>query len=45
MEVREDDIKMDLKKMVWDDTDWIHVAQDRHQFRVLVNKVTKLRVP
>jgi hypothetical protein len=28
-----------------DDLDWIHVAQDRVQWRVLVNTVMDLRVP
>jgi hypothetical protein len=39
------DIKMDLREIGWDDMDWIDVAQDRDQWRALVNTVLKLRVP
>jgi hypothetical protein len=35
-------IKMDLR---WDGVDWIDMAQDRGQWRALVNTVLKLRVP
>jgi hypothetical protein len=40
-----DNIKMDLREMGWDDMDWIHVAQDRDQWRDLVNTVKNLWVP
>jgi hypothetical protein len=40
-----DDIKMDLKKIVWDCMDWIHLAEDRDQWRALVNTVMNHRVP
>jgi hypothetical protein len=40
-----DNIKMDLKEMRWDGTDWIDLAQDRDQWRALVNTVINLRVP
>jgi hypothetical protein len=40
-----DNIKMDLREIVWDGVDWIDLAQDRHQWRALVNKVMNLRVP
>jgi hypothetical protein len=40
-----DNIKMDLREIVWDDVDWIELAQDRDQWRALVNKVMNLRVP
>jgi hypothetical protein len=36
-----DNIKMDLREIGWDGMDWIDLAQDRAQWRVLVN----LRVP
>jgi hypothetical protein len=37
-----DNIKMDLK---WDGVDWIELAQDRDQWRALVNTMMNLRVP
>jgi hypothetical protein len=41
-----DNIKMDLREVGWDDgMDWIDVAQDRDQWRALVNMVMNLRVP
>jgi hypothetical protein len=40
-----DNIKMDLRERGWDGTDWIHLAQDRDQWRALVNTVMNLRVP
>jgi hypothetical protein len=38
-------IKMDLREIGWDDKDWIDLAQDRYQWRALVNAVMNLRVP
>jgi hypothetical protein len=38
-------IKMDLREIGWDSVDWIDMAQDRNQWRVLVNTVLNLRVP
>jgi hypothetical protein len=38
-------IKMDLREIGWDDMDWINLAQDRDQWRGLVNTVMNLRVP
>jgi hypothetical protein len=38
-------IKMDLKEIGWDSVDWTDMAQDRNQWRVLVNTVLNLRVP
>jgi hypothetical protein len=34
-----DNIKMDIGEMGWDDMDWIELAQDREQWRALVNTV------
>jgi hypothetical protein len=36
---------MDFKKIGWGGKDWIHLAQDRDQWKVLVNMVMNLRVP
>jgi hypothetical protein len=36
---------MDLREIGWDGMDWIEQAQDRDQWRVLVNTVMNLRVP
>jgi hypothetical protein len=40
-----DNIKMDLGEIGWDDMDWIDLAQDRDQWRALVNTMMNLRVP
>jgi hypothetical protein len=40
-----DNIRMDLKEIGWDGRDWIGLAQDRDQCKVLVNMVRTLRVP
>jgi hypothetical protein len=40
-----DNIKMNLGEVGWDDMDWIELAQDRDQWKALVNTVMKLRVP
>jgi hypothetical protein len=40
-----DNIKMDLKEIGWDSVKWIDIAQDRDQWRTLVNKVLNIRVP
>jgi hypothetical protein len=40
-----DNIKMDLGKIGWDGRDCIELAQDRAQWRALVNTVMNLRVP
>jgi hypothetical protein len=44
-EDRDVDIRMDLSEIGWDIVDWIGVAQDRGQWRTLVNTVLNLRVP
>jgi hypothetical protein len=36
---------MALRDIGWDVMDWIELAQDRDQWRALVNRVMKLRVP
>jgi hypothetical protein len=40
-----DNIKMNLREIGWDGMDSIDLAQDRDQWRALVNKVMNLRVP
>jgi hypothetical protein len=40
-----DNIKMDLREIGWDVVDWMDIAQDRDQWRALVNTVLNLRVP
>jgi hypothetical protein len=40
-----DNIKIDLRDVEWDGMDWIHLAQDRDQWRALVNTMMKFRVP
>jgi hypothetical protein len=36
---------MDIREIRWDDMDWVDLAQDRDQWRALVNAVMNLRVP
>jgi hypothetical protein len=40
-----DNIKMDHRETGWDRMDWIDVAQNRDQWRALVNTAMNLRVP
>jgi hypothetical protein len=40
-----DNIKMDLREIGWDGMGWIVLAQDRDQWRALVNAIMDLRVP
>jgi hypothetical protein len=40
-----DNIKIDLGEIERDGRDWIELAQDRDQWRALVNTVMNLRVP
>jgi hypothetical protein len=39
-----ENIKIDLREIGWDVLDWIDMAQDRDQWRALVNTVLNLRV-
>jgi hypothetical protein len=36
---------MNLREIGWDGVDWIDMAQDRDQWRALVNTALNLRVP
>jgi hypothetical protein len=38
-------LKWILREIGWDGRDWIDLAQDRAQWRALVNVVMNLRVP
>jgi hypothetical protein len=40
-----DDVKIDLRQIRWDGMDRIDLAQDRDQWRALVNTVMNIRVP
>jgi hypothetical protein len=41
----EGDIRMDLTGRGWKGVDWIHLAQDMNQWRVLVNTEMSIRLP
>jgi hypothetical protein len=41
----EDNIKVNLREIVWGDIVWIDLAQDRNRWPDLVNAVTNLRFP
>jgi hypothetical protein len=40
-----ENIKIDLKEIECDVVDWLNLAQDRDQWRVLMNMMMNLRVP
>jgi hypothetical protein len=40
----EDDIRIDLKEKGWYGVDWMHLTQDRDQWRALVDTVMNLQV-
>jgi hypothetical protein len=41
----EDNIRLDLGEIWWKVENWMHLAQDRDQWRALMNMVMNLRVP
>jgi hypothetical protein len=40
-----DNIKIYLREIGWDGVDWIDMAEDRDQWKALVNTVLNLQVP
>jgi hypothetical protein len=40
-----DNIRMDLRETGRDVVEWMHLTQDRDQWRTLVNSITTLRFP
>jgi hypothetical protein len=40
-----ENIKMDIREIVWNCVDWSDLAQDRDPWRALVNTVMNLWVP
>jgi hypothetical protein len=44
-EIRNEDPQIYLRDILWGRMDWIHLAQDRDQWRALVKTVMNLRVP
>jgi hypothetical protein len=40
-----DNIKIDRREIGWDRMDWIDLAQDRDQWKALVNTIMNFRIP
>jgi hypothetical protein len=40
-----DNIKMDLREIGWDGINWMHLAQDREQWRALASTAMNFRGP
>lgn len=43
--MQEDNIKIDVREIVWDGLDWIDLSQDTDQWSALVNTVMNRRAP
>jgi hypothetical protein len=42
---RWEDVRVDLREIGWEGVDWMHLAQDRDQWRAVVNRAMNLLVP
>jgi hypothetical protein len=40
----EDNIKLDLREIGWEGVNWMHLAEDRNQWRAPMNRVINLRL-
>jgi hypothetical protein len=40
-----DNIRMTVREVGWKGVDWIHLDQDRDQWRAVVNKLMSFRIP
>jgi hypothetical protein len=38
----EDNIRMDLREVVWKDVEWMHLAENRGQWQVVMNTVMNI---
>jgi hypothetical protein len=43
--IREDNNKMDIQEVGWEDVDWIEMAQDRDRWQAVANVALNLRFP
>jgi hypothetical protein len=41
----EDNIRINLREIGWEGVDWMHLSQDKDQWRDVVNTVMNLPVP
>jgi hypothetical protein len=42
---RREGMRIDRSEIGWEGVDWIHLVQDRNQWRALVNTIMNVRVP
>jgi hypothetical protein len=43
--ILEDNIRLHLREVGWEDVKWIYLAQDKNQWRALLDTVMNLGVP
>jgi hypothetical protein len=41
----EENIRIDVRDIGWERVNWMHLSQDRDQWRAVVNTVINVRVP